>query len=233
MENYGNNQGMVMNTVEQQKLKRYKTTLCHNYEKTGTCQMSEKCHFAHGEQELRDINDPIPIRAVSLYNNKPTNSSQEYSAPKDNSSVPPGFVKNNYKTVYCKFFMQYGHCSFGERCTYAHGDQDLRPLFVPATQGQASDADQLPGDANMESNEANIDGNDPQMYNAQEAPLYNLMHDGPTKEVKKEELLMQLLDNSPDTRNQIKEVVMRLKSQNYEEAKKIVANLMGKISLIL
>ena len=31
-----------------------------------------------------------------------------------------------YKTVKCKYFEQYGQCRYGDTCSFAHGDKDVR-----------------------------------------------------------------------------------------------------------
>lgn len=36
---------------------------------------------------------------------------------------------NNYKTQPCKNFDKEGKCKFGEKCSYAHGLQDLRSPY--------------------------------------------------------------------------------------------------------
>jgi hypothetical protein len=33
---------------------------------------------------------------------------------------------SNYKTVKCRHYEQYGSCKYGDKCSYAHGDEDLR-----------------------------------------------------------------------------------------------------------
>ena len=38
---------------------KYKTSRCRHFEQHGNCQMAEKCHFAHGDEELRSVNDVI------------------------------------------------------------------------------------------------------------------------------------------------------------------------------
>lgn len=212
--------GLMMNSMEQQKkLKRYKTTLCHNYENTGTCQMGDKCHFAHGKQELRKMNEPIPLHAISLYQ-------------KNTNTVPVGHVKNNYKTVFCKFFMQDGHCSFGDRCTYAHGEADLRPTMVPAEMmGQDPNAPTPSGDyqedQNMDSQHMD-DGNDNmgQGYSALDNHMYTMVQDN--QQDNSTEATMKILNENIDTRRAIYDAVKCLKSQNYEEAKKIITDLRGK-----
>lgn len=39
------------------KMAKYKTSLCKHFEQTGTCQMDQRCHFAHGKHELRKQTD--------------------------------------------------------------------------------------------------------------------------------------------------------------------------------
>jgi len=43
---------------------KYKTSMCRHYEATKTCQLGDRCNFAHGEQELRGINDVIFVGKV-------------------------------------------------------------------------------------------------------------------------------------------------------------------------
>ena len=39
---------------------RFKTQKCRHFENKGFCQWNENCQYAHGDGELRDINDPLP-----------------------------------------------------------------------------------------------------------------------------------------------------------------------------
>jgi len=36
---------------------KFKTTMCRFYEADEVCQMGERCHFAHGKDDLRRMND--------------------------------------------------------------------------------------------------------------------------------------------------------------------------------
>ena len=36
---------------------KYKTSLCRHFEHQGRCDLGEKCHFAHGKEELRKASD--------------------------------------------------------------------------------------------------------------------------------------------------------------------------------
>ena len=94
---------------------KYKTSLCKLYEATGSCNFGAKCSFAHGSHELRRTEDPIPREAMNERNDR----------------VP----YSNYKTIKCCYFYKDGICPFGIRCSYAHGDFELRskydPIFPP------------------------------------------------------------------------------------------------------
>jgi len=48
----------------------YKTQVCKNFEQTGQCKFATNCCFAHGDDELRNLTDPMPQvpPAVLLYN---------------------------------------------------------------------------------------------------------------------------------------------------------------------
>ena len=49
------------NSIEYGQInQRFKTQKCRHFENKGYCQYNEHCQYAHGDAELRDINDPIP-----------------------------------------------------------------------------------------------------------------------------------------------------------------------------
>lgn len=96
---------------------RYKTSLCKNYNSDHGCQYGDKCQFAHGTEELRVAPN---VRSV------------------------PGMIKPmqkiqknilNYKIVKCKNFEKEGKCKYGEHCSFAHGDAELRVKQAPFAQG--------------------------------------------------------------------------------------------------
>lgn len=47
----------------------YKTQICRNFVQTGVCKFQDNCCFAHGDEELRNLTDPLPPipREVLLY----------------------------------------------------------------------------------------------------------------------------------------------------------------------
>ncbi|KAJ1366750.1 hypothetical protein KIN20_027505 [Parelaphostrongylus tenuis] len=44
------------------------------------------------------------------------------------SNVPPPKNPKLYKTELCRSWMDHGRCNYGERCQYAHGEQEKRPI---------------------------------------------------------------------------------------------------------
>ena len=77
----------------------YKTQLCENYAQDGKCRYGKRCHFAHGDSELR-----APPRFVA-------------------KELPTDPL---YKTQLCQNYAQDGKCRYGDRCLFAHGDSELR-----------------------------------------------------------------------------------------------------------
>jgi len=87
----------------------YKTTICKKFTEAEFCDMGEDCHFAHGKDELRTIQNP----------------SQGHSG---GSGGNPGKVGPQYKTTMCKSFSELGSCEYGQHCLFAHGQEELRPV---------------------------------------------------------------------------------------------------------
>eukprot|EP01017_Pseudomicrothorax_dubius_P035278 TRINITY_DN4917_c0_g1_i6.p1 TRINITY_DN4917_c0_g1~~TRINITY_DN4917_c0_g1_i6.p1 ORF type:complete len:255 (+),score=27.65 TRINITY_DN4917_c0_g1_i6:122-886(+) len=114
---------------------KYKTVMCRHYERTGICHLGERCHYAHGQTELRKMTDPIPFdssRPASLIGISPSShqmqSPTHLQSPTVVSPVPirGAPVPPNYKTVQCRYYSMTGFCKFGDLCTFAHGDGDIR-----------------------------------------------------------------------------------------------------------
>ena len=99
---------------------RYKTSLCKNFLTESGCQYGEKCQFAHGKDELRPIQS-IPQSAVSQMKNPFTQLQKNMM---------------NFKIVKCKNFEKEGQCKYGDSCTFAHGDAELRIKSEPSTNQQ-------------------------------------------------------------------------------------------------
>ena len=133
----------------------YKTKLCTNFENEGICQYDEMCHYAHGEEELREETDTDKEMAVQMKVKKnpfyktimckslpncqysencvyahseaeirPLTSNMKFGVP-----MPAAMMvnaKGGYKTALCKNFSEGGNCSFGTKCSFAHGAVELR-----------------------------------------------------------------------------------------------------------
>eukprot|EP00929_Paragymnodinium_shiwhaense_P001828 TRINITY_DN102038_c0_g1_i1.p1 TRINITY_DN102038_c0_g1~~TRINITY_DN102038_c0_g1_i1.p1 ORF type:complete len:388 (-),score=54.33 TRINITY_DN102038_c0_g1_i1:547-1710(-) len=94
---------------------RVKTQLCSNFA-AGYCKYANKCSFAHGEH---DIGTPLADSASAQSN---------------------GFAQIAYaagaqvKTKMCVNFEASGTCSYGSKCTFAHGEHEMGSP-VASTQG--------------------------------------------------------------------------------------------------
>jgi hypothetical protein len=45
-----------------------------------------------------------------------------------NVAVPTGVSKELYRTKICNFYKEKKECRFKERCFFAHGEKELRPM---------------------------------------------------------------------------------------------------------
>ena len=89
---------------------KYKTILCKHFNTPQGCSYGEKCQFAHGNKELRLNNGQGLPQGLGF---------PEMGNKMQNSMI-------NYKIVKCKNFEKEGTCKYGNHCTFAHGDKDLR-----------------------------------------------------------------------------------------------------------
>jgi len=85
-------------------LKQPKKRLCTHFMQMGACKYGEACKFIHGEQECHESSRQ-PGESISLRN-----------AADDSKK---------FKTRLCLKFQQYGQCSYGNNCSFAHGIDDL------------------------------------------------------------------------------------------------------------
>ena len=82
--------------------------MCKHYNTPQGCSYGEKCQFAHGPQDLRTYN-------ANLFNQE---------NPMDITKTQKNII--NYKIVKCKNWEKDRTCKYGDRCTFAHGDDELR-----------------------------------------------------------------------------------------------------------
>ncbi|KAJ2445698.1 hypothetical protein GGF42_005911 [Coemansia sp. RSA 2424] len=131
----------------------YKTRLCEKFEQDGECPYHQKCVFAHGAAELRvregaptgaprgnaddrqhDHASPAPAyQRQQQYQQsrqpqqQPVLSSQFQQPTRTLQNPGLKFSSNPlYKTRLCQRYTEQGDCPYGEKCQFAHGDQELR-----------------------------------------------------------------------------------------------------------
>ncbi|KAG1661301.1 hypothetical protein FOA52_008648 [Chlamydomonas sp. UWO 241] len=93
-----------------------KTRLCNDFVLggVGACKFGDRCSFAHGEHELQARPGPETLGAAA--------------SRKDGIAAVlrrPLSVET-HKTKLCSRFMQTGTCQYSSRCTFAHGEHELR-----------------------------------------------------------------------------------------------------------
>lgn len=89
---------------------KFKTQMCKHFQTDGECPLRQYCQFAHGPEELRQPNDPLP---------------------KQFGKTALGAVHSNYKTEPCKYMEETGECKFGDGCSFYHDDKERRQLIDP------------------------------------------------------------------------------------------------------
>jgi len=89
---------------------KFKTQMCKHFQSDGECPLHQFCQFAHGPEELRQPNDPLP---------------------KQFGKTALGAVHSNYKTEPCKYMEETGECKFGDGCSFYHDDKERRQLIDP------------------------------------------------------------------------------------------------------
>jgi len=115
---------------------KYKTSMCKHYQQNGTCNLGLKCHFAHGPEELRTLNDPLPQHVPMNHQQQQQRSEPRKPTPNiTQNALPPTIA--NYKTVKCRFFEK-GFCKFAQNCGFAHGDTEIRNQNSPLPQNIAN-----------------------------------------------------------------------------------------------
>ena len=81
--------------------------MCKHFNTQQGCSYGDKCQFAHGQNELR----PMDNKMLQNPMNKITNTQKNAL---------------NYKIVKCKNWEKDGTCKYGVHCTFAHGDTEIR-----------------------------------------------------------------------------------------------------------
>lgn len=90
---------------------KYKTTLCKHFDTPQGCSYGDKCQFAHGYGELRTSSGQTVGAQMSMGN--PFNDKSQ------NNML-------NYKIAICKNWEKDKTCRYGNKCSFAHGNEELR-----------------------------------------------------------------------------------------------------------
>lgn len=85
----------------------FKTAMCRNFP-SGDCEFGDQCHFAHRTDELRTLEDTLL----------------------PSSTYATRFDTNSFKTRMCKNYKNSGVCKFADRCSFAHGQDELKEVTV-------------------------------------------------------------------------------------------------------
>lgn len=124
-----------------EEIHNFKKILCKNFEANGSCPHGAECHFAHGVHELNaDAGPSIGHKSETRLpvGDRPPRSSnggevtickhfKEGTCSRGDTCYfahvkDPG---SNFKKLPCKNLAMTGHCSFGNKCTYMHGDEKV------------------------------------------------------------------------------------------------------------
>eukprot|EP00197_Chlamydomonas_leiostraca_P002398 CAMPEP_0202858516 /NCGR_PEP_ID=MMETSP1391-20130828/1014_1 /ASSEMBLY_ACC=CAM_ASM_000867 /TAXON_ID=1034604 /ORGANISM="Chlamydomonas leiostraca, Strain SAG 11-49" /LENGTH=627 /DNA_ID=CAMNT_0049537441 /DNA_START=96 /DNA_END=1979 /DNA_ORIENTATION=+ len=123
----------------------YKTRICNKW-REGHCPFGDTCKYAHGEHELRHMNDnlregigrdaPAP-RSHAPSHAGPSSSMRDHRSgsgdhhrdsrdSRDRGGSSERERGDAHKTRLCSEFMNTGRCRYGSTCTFAHGQHELR-----------------------------------------------------------------------------------------------------------
>lgn len=132
----------------------YRTKLCKNFLERGVCPYEDRCWFAHGEAQLRVRDVPEQKMADQAYRTKLCThweagdcqygdscifahgtaglrpfGATEGGPPRRPSSMSTRAATDNpaFRTQICTRWAE-GSCQYGDRCNFAHGEEDLRPF---------------------------------------------------------------------------------------------------------
>ena len=123
----------------------FKTAMCTSYP---SCKHGDRCNFAHGDDELRQLDETILVLDPTLFPFFKTTMCRDFPdcnrgdrcqfahcqdelrvhglGVLTSSTDAAKFDASSFKTSLCKSFSKDGVCSFGNRCSFAHGHDELQ-----------------------------------------------------------------------------------------------------------
>lgn len=112
-----------------------KTRMCRSVESGLTCRFGDQCTFAHSAAELRRPSPPINNN-MNNNNNASNDSNKVPTANGTANALPPALQRQQdsviwqshlKKTKLCRHFLM-GSCPFGDKCNFAHGEEEMRSV---------------------------------------------------------------------------------------------------------
>lgn len=100
----------------------FKTVMCKNHP---DCKYGDRCNFAHGDAELRKLDETI-LNAVARPKSPDSDTSSQTGSERRSESGSSTGGATNFKTRMCKNYEKNGFCKFSDRCNFAHGRDELR-----------------------------------------------------------------------------------------------------------
>jgi hypothetical protein len=117
---------------------RFKTKMCQNHEKNGSCPYEARCMFAHGEQDLRTKQMNLTANLVTEEAIK-NFLSQRMAAARTTGDSKVSILAERFKTKMCQNYEKHGSCPYEARCMFAHGEQELRTTEMNMTEKLTTD----------------------------------------------------------------------------------------------
>lgn len=113
-------------TMDENKLKKYKTVMCQRMLRSGACRYGVLCDFAHDEAELRRNLNQVWYYGVKC--DKENCADKECRFAHNDMEVM--YHPHIYKTKLCQHYTKSTGCPKKNYCSFAHGRHELRqPKF--------------------------------------------------------------------------------------------------------
>jgi len=117
---------------------QFKTKMCQNYEKTGSCPYEIRCMFAHGAADLRTKEMNLADNLVTEENIKAFLARQRLASQAELSvsGEKNSILAERFKTKLCQNFeLSGGVCPYEHKCMFAHGAEEMRTTEMNVADG--------------------------------------------------------------------------------------------------